>query len=541
MRHIPVATTVAPEHDHVSALERLRGPVTVIRRCESLAELVSVARAGLAEAVLVCGATDQLTLSFLESLAGGSPRPVAVVALADVPAERTRLSALRIPVIRPDRPAAELADLVIQAVEQTRATGSPQWHAGGDGEPEESAQIGSLTRRVVDGTEEHLGPEGEAASAPPAAPSRGDDDPPRADGAAQTGRERRGAESIALIDEEPHEPASATPVSDPRPVVDDETAAEDTRAPGPDLTSSPAARRSWRRLLGRGTGPSRGEALRRRGGAADAEQREGGDPRITAVWGPAGSPGRTTVAVNLAVETALDGRSTLLVDLDTYAASVAVHLGMLEETAGIARACHAADQGTLSSDALRRIAATARVAGGSIDVLTGLTRAERWPELRRQALDRVLETARQTWDEIVVDVGFCLEEDEELSFDVPAPQRNAATLSGLAAADRILAVGAGDAVGLPRLIRGLDELESVATTGHIDVVVNQTRADSSGVSPQAQVQAVWDRYGPERSISGFLPWDRKALDRALLSGQVLAEAAPNSPLRRALARWTARR
>src|SRR5699024_709539 len=68
---------------------------------------------------------------------------------------------------------------------------------------------------------------------------------------------------------------------------------------------------------------------------------------ITALWGPIGSPGRTVLAVNLAVEVALAGQRTLLIDLDTYGASVGAHLGLMEESAGIAVACRRADQGVL--------------------------------------------------------------------------------------------------------------------------------------------------------------------------------------------------
>jgi hypothetical protein len=50
------------------------------------------------------------------------------------------------------------------------------------------------------------------------------------------------------------------------------------------------------------------------------------------------------------------------------------------------------------------------------------------------------------------------------------------------------------------------------------------------------VEAVWSRFASAGiPLAAFLPWDPAAADRALLGGQVLAEAAPNSALRRALA------
>ena len=46
-----------------------------------------------------------------------------------------------------------------------------------------------------------------------------------------------------------------------------------------------------------------------------------------AVWGPSGSPGRSTVATNLAAEAALAGHGTVLVDADTYGPSLRQWLG----------------------------------------------------------------------------------------------------------------------------------------------------------------------------------------------------------------------
>ena len=60
--------------------------------------------------------------------------------------------------------------------------------------------------------------------------------------------------------------------------------------------------------------------------------------RLVAVWGPTGAPGRTTIAVNLAAEAALLGRSALLADADTYGGAVAQVLGLLDEAPGLAGA-----------------------------------------------------------------------------------------------------------------------------------------------------------------------------------------------------------
>jgi len=67
-----------------------------------------------------------------------------------------------------------------------------------------------------------------------------------------------------------------------------------------------------------------------------------------------------------------------------------------------------------------------------------------------------------------------------------------------------------------------------------EVVVNRVRPAASGTAPQSQITAVWRRFGPGLPITAFLPADPAACDRALLGGRLLAEAAPKSPLRKAL-------
>ncbi len=254
--------------------------------------------------------------------------------------------------------------------------------------------------------------------------------------------------------------------------------------------------------------------------------------RVVAVWGPVGAPGRTTVAVTLAAELAQLGQSTMLADADTYGASIAQVLGLLDESAGLGSAVRAALQGTLDAERLARLAP---VVSPRLRVLTGLVRPSRWPELRPAGLDVVWQRARQVSAWTVVDCGFSLEADEEISFDTSAPRRNGATLSALAAADVIIAVGAADPVGLQRLVRGLQELADVIPPGRSPrVVVTRVRSSSIGSPPGLKVSQALARYaGVDDPF--LVPDDRSACDVALLEGRTLTEAAPASPARKALA------
>ena len=166
-------------------------------------------------------------------------------------------------------------------------------------------------------------------------------------------------------------------------------------------------------------------------------------------------------------------------------------------------------------------------------VLTGLARADRWPELRPRAVAAVLEEARRLAGCTVVDCSFNLEDDEELSFDTAAPRRNGATLAVLEAADTVLCVSGADPVALQRSVRALDELRDVLPEVDPVVVVNQVRRGPVPGDARQEIAAALERFAG-REVRFFLPADRRATDAALASGRTLAEVAAGSPLRVAL-------
>ncbi|MBV9292356.1 MAG: P-loop NTPase, partial [Frankiales bacterium] len=272
-------------------------------------------------------------------------------------------------------------------------------------------------------------------------------------------------------------------------------------------------------------------------GEADAGRPAGDDDveappsRVVAVWGPYGAPGRTTVAVTLAGELADLGVETLLVDADVYGGAIAQLLGLLDEAPGLAAACRLANNGTLDLPGLAELALTIRP---RLRVLTGISRPERWPEIRPTGLDVVLSLARSLAAVVVVDCAFSLEQDEELSFDTVAPRRNGATLTAIAAADTVVAVASGDPVGLQRFVRGHAEPVEIAPKAEVVPVVNRLRAAAvGGGDARREITAALERFG---GIAGprFVPLDVAGLDAAVASGRMLAECTPKSPVRQAL-------
>jgi len=249
--------------------------------------------------------------------------------------------------------------------------------------------------------------------------------------------------------------------------------------------------------------------------------------RLVAVWGPVGAPGRTTMAVTLASEAAALGQETLLVDGDPYGGVIAPVLGLLDEAAGLAAAVRIALGSGLDLAALARVAP---VIAPSLRLLSGIPRADRWPELRPAALEEVYAVARRLATLTVVDCGFCLEQDEELSFDVAAPRRNGATLATLEQADEVVAVCSGDALGVQRFVRGLRDLQEAVPGASVRVVVNRVRRSAVGGRPETQLAEALQRYAGVTDAV-FVPDDRAGVDATLVAGRTLREAAPGSPVR----------
>ncbi len=265
-------------------------------------------------------------------------------------------------------------------------------------------------------------------------------------------------------------------------------------------------------------------------GGASALTPDPGAGRLVAVWGPTGAPGRTSVAVGLASEMAALGVSTLLVDADVYGGVVAQVLGLLEEMPGLAAACRLANTGALD---LPRLGSLARAVGGGLRVLPGISRPARWPELRPAAFGAVLDLCRSLAAVTVIDCGFSLEQDEELSYDTAAPRRNGATLAALEAADTLVVVGSGDPIGVARLVRGLADLRDAVPAARPLVVVNRCRRAAVGGDPEREVGGVLARYAGV-TPTAFVPYDVAGFDAALAAGRTLAEVAPGSSARAAL-------
>ena len=128
------------------------------------------------------------------------------------------------------------------------------------------------------------------------------------------------------------------------------------------------------------------------------------------------------------------------------------------------------------------------------------------------------------------EVLVCVEDGVQIITINRPEARNAMTLASLERADEVIVVGSADPVGLARLARGLVELLEAVPDGTVRIVINRTRP-SLGWG-EKEVRAMIEGFVTPASVH-FLPDDRGATDRALVSGKTLVELG-DSPLRRSI-------
>lgn len=254
--------------------------------------------------------------------------------------------------------------------------------------------------------------------------------------------------------------------------------------------------------------------------------------RVIVVWGPAGAPGRSTIAVELACELSRDGRRVALVDADSHAPSIAMMVGLADEGPGFAAACRQSERGSLSAAELERISLPL----GEVEVLTGINRPGRWPELSATRVTSTLDQCRTWVTDTVVDVAASLERDEEIVSDLDGPRRNAATIAALAAADVVIAVVSADPIGVARFVRAHAELRATIGATPVHVIVNKARSTTLGLDARGQVRRTLEHYTGVGAL-WFVPLDAKAVDAGTLAARPIGHIAARSAFSGAIRRF----
>lgn len=247
-----------------------------------------------------------------------------------------------------------------------------------------------------------------------------------------------------------------------------------------------------------------------------APRREG-IGRILSVWGPKGSPGRSTVALELACCLAATEQRTLLVDADPYGGDLLQMLGIVEELPTVLWASQMAAKGELGVDSLARYL---RRAGDGPVFLPGLPRAELWPEVSDYGWREFLISARSQFVHIICDVGFCLEAETGL-YPGGDGGRNRLARATLAASDRVLAVCGCNPVGVKNFIWSHLELRNLVDEDSVTIVLNRLRGD------RGEIDDLLLRHIGRRSAVA-IPDASAELARAVGDGASVVGSRPSS-------------
>ena len=258
------------------------------------------------------------------------------------------------------------------------------------------------------------------------------------------------------------------------------------------------------------------------------------DPRLQvfAFWGGAGSPGRTTVAINWC---ALLGSvaPTILVDLDLTGAAVAAQLdGGGRNDAGQVRLVpnlvQLASAGPDSPEGwTRELARLVQPLGQfspHAEILAGVPRPRLRAALSAAFVERLIGELRARYAYIVLDLG-----DEPLC-DVSQgrrPVEEGVAVAALRAADQTMVVCPPDGPGLHQAYTALAEAGQLLNRERAALIVN--RYDQR--HHQAELSRVED--GLELPLVAVLPLDYRSVQRALAEGRP-AVCDARSKLRRPL-------
>ncbi|MBE6483400.1 MAG: hypothetical protein E7Z96_01265 [Actinomycetaceae bacterium] len=240
--------------------------------------------------------------------------------------------------------------------------------------------------------------------------------------------------------------------------------------------------------------------------------------RLIAVWGTPGAPGRSTVARDLAHVLGA-GASTVLIDADTRSPCLAQLLGCSEETSAIVAVARRFNHGeriaTAVGDNVEHVA--------SFAFLAGLNTGARWRELPVAVVDDLWKHVKQSWPMAVVDCAAECEHDE-LEYGM---ERDAVTLSLLAAATAVLCVSSFDPLGIRRLLRQLDVADELGVQ-RPHVVLTGARSSRGRAVDRRQIEELLAGRGFD-SVS-WLRCDREHLEQAVMRGVTHDEIAPQCGL-----------
>ena len=231
------------------------------------------------------------------------------------------------------------------------------------------------------------------------------------------------------------------------------------------------------------------------------------EPQVIAVTSPHGSTGKTTVAINIALELASEKFRVLIIDADLDGPSLANYFCLSELPAGLVGAIRIASQNRFDQAQLERL--SVQVPQSSITLLPGVI-SEQYLELTKDSIAVILDTAKANFDFVIVDLGSLKPSQE---FDLNSEI--------VRVSDQVVVVALADPIGIFRLLRLEQGL--LGLTENPKLVINRLR---NSVIAQAKTEIKTTLAGLGAiEVAGFFPDDQASVDQATRVGMITSGRA----------------
>jgi MinD-like ATPase involved in chromosome partitioning or flagellar assembly len=247
--------------------------------------------------------------------------------------------------------------------------------------------------------------------------------------------------------------------------------------------------------------------------------RTSSSPVVIAVSSPYGSTGKTTVAINIALELAAEKARVLLIDGDIQGPAVANHFVLTEQPAGVQAALRIASQQRFDLEQLERL--SFQFQKSTLRIMPGSQNFPNQP-IDASAVANLLDTVRLGYEFTVIDLG-CLDANSHGA-------QAELTKQIISLADRTVVVCLADPIGIFRLLN----IENIiAGAGNsVDLVMNRVR-NSVIASARREIAITLQRLSTLEP-KAYLPDDPQHIDQALRQGVPLTSLSRTGTFRQAL-------
>jgi len=241
-----------------------------------------------------------------------------------------------------------------------------------------------------------------------------------------------------------------------------------------------------------------------------------------------GGVGRSLVAKELGWWSSMRGTQTLVIEGDTYGASLAQELNLPSLSKDLLQLSQLKVSPERTDYELTEFA----VVEPNLVVVPGLSHSSIWPTLRSAQLDRMWRRLANSAD-VIVDVGpvFCTfaKNDSELNL----LDRDAVTKSTISNAKAVVLCSIANTVSVTRLIRGVIDNQDSLLNQEVYVVLNRSRNPKSA---KEFSQLIRRHTGIEQIFC--LPDDPDALESSEFKCDFLGKLQPKHQISRQLAELT---